>query len=54
VAHDTIASVVEAGADLLVAGSAVFDSGHPEKEARTLLKMAQEAEQRRQGLTLSK
>jgi pentose-5-phosphate-3-epimerase len=53
VAHDTIASVVEAGADLLVAGSAVFDSGHPEKEARMLLKMAQEAEQRRQGLTLS-
>jgi ribulose-phosphate 3-epimerase len=54
VAHDTIRSVVEAGADLLVAGSAVFDSGHPEKEARILLKMAQEAEQRRQGLTLSK
>jgi ribulose-phosphate 3-epimerase len=54
VAHDTIGSVVEAGADLLVAGSAVFDSGHPEKEARLLLKMAQEAEQRRQGLTLSK
>ncbi len=38
IAHDTIASVVEAGADLLVAGSAVFDSGHPEKEARALLK----------------
>jgi ribulose-phosphate 3-epimerase len=54
VAHDTIASVVEAGADLLVAGSAVFDSGHPEKEAGRLLKMAQEAEQRRQGLTLTK
>ena len=54
VAHDTIGSVVEAGADLLVAGSAVFDSGDPEKEARILLKMAQEAEQRRQGLTLSK
>ncbi len=49
VAHDTIASVVEAGADLLVAGSAVFDSGHPEKEARMLLELAQEAEQRRQG-----
>src|ERR1700734_3483082 len=49
VAHDTIASVVEAGADLLVAGSAVFDGGHPEKEARVLLKMAQEAEERRQG-----
>src|ERR1700688_2480232 len=49
VAHDTVARVVEAGADMLVAGSAVFDSGHPEKEARVLLKMAQEAEQRRQG-----
>jgi ribulose-phosphate 3-epimerase len=49
VAHDTIGSVVEAGADLLVAGSAVFDSGHPEKEARTLLNLALEAEQRRQG-----
>src|SRR5271168_2705618 len=54
VAHETIASVVEAGADLLVAGSAVFDSGHPEKEARILLNLALEAEQRRQGLTLSK
>jgi len=49
VAHDTIESVVEAGADLLVAGSAVFDSGQPEKEARVLLQMAREAEQRRQG-----
>jgi ribulose-phosphate 3-epimerase len=49
VAHETIALVVEAGADLLVAGSAVFDSGHPEKEARALLKMAQEAEQGRRG-----
>lgn len=49
VAHDTIASVVEAGADLLVAGSAVFDSGEPEKETRRLLQMAQEAEQRSQG-----
>jgi ribulose-phosphate 3-epimerase len=49
VAAETIASVVEAGADLLVAGSAVFDSGHPEREARMLLTMAQEAEQRLQG-----
>jgi ribulose-phosphate 3-epimerase len=49
VAHDTIASVVEAGADLLVAGSAVYESGHPEKEARVLLKMAREAEQSRNG-----
>jgi ribulose-phosphate 3-epimerase len=49
VAHDTIASVVDAGADLLVAGSAVYDSGHPEKEARVLLKMAQEAERGRSG-----
>jgi ribulose-phosphate 3-epimerase len=49
VAHDTIASVVEAGADLLVAGSAVFDSGHPEKEVRALLHLAREAEQRRRA-----
>jgi ribulose-phosphate 3-epimerase len=50
VAHDTIASVVDSGADLLVAGSAVFGSGNPEHEARTLLNMAREAEQH---LTLS-
>jgi ribulose-phosphate 3-epimerase len=49
VAPETIESVVEAGADLLVAGSAVFDSGQPEKDARMLLQMAREAEQRRQG-----
>jgi ribulose-phosphate 3-epimerase len=49
IAHDTIARVVEAGADLLVAGSAVYDSGDPEKEARVLLKLAQEAERRRLG-----
>ncbi len=49
VAHDTIVSVVEAGADLLVAGSAVFDSGQPEKEAQTLLALAQEAEQSGSG-----
>ncbi len=48
VASETIESVVEAGADLLVAGSAVFDSGQPEQEARMLLQMAREAEQRRQ------
>jgi ribulose-phosphate 3-epimerase len=47
VAHDTIATVVEAGADLLVAGSAIFGSGQPEKEAGVLLKMAREAEHRR-------
>jgi ribulose-phosphate 3-epimerase len=46
VAEDTIAQVVEAGADLLVAGSAVFDSGNPERATRALLKMAREAEER--------
>jgi ribulose-phosphate 3-epimerase len=40
VAHDTIASVVQAGADLLVAGNAVFGHGHPEKHARELLEAA--------------
>jgi ribulose-phosphate 3-epimerase len=41
VAHDTIAQVVEAGADLLVAGSAVFADGRAEQNARELLQAAQ-------------
>jgi ribulose-phosphate 3-epimerase len=46
VAHDTIALVVEAGAELLVAGSAVFSGGHPEQDTRELLEAAQLAEER--------
>jgi ribulose-phosphate 3-epimerase len=45
VAHDTVASVVEAGAELLVAGNAVFGEGHAERDARALLQAAQRAEQ---------
>ena len=41
VAHDTVAQVVEAGAELLVAGSAVFSDGHAERNARELLQAAQ-------------
>ena len=37
VAHDTVAQVVQAGAELLVAGNAVFGAGHPEQDARALL-----------------
>ena len=44
VAHDTVAAVVEAGAELLVAGSAVFDGGEPERRARELLEAARSAE----------
>jgi ribulose-phosphate 3-epimerase len=44
VAHDTVARVVQAGADLLVAGNAVFGAGHPEQDARALLTAAREAE----------
>ena len=47
VAHDTIAQVVEAGAELLVAGYAVFGAGHPEHDARALLEAAQRATERR-------
>lgn len=46
IAHDTVASVVEAGADMLVAGSAVFAAGDPERteeNARTLLRLARVA-----------
>ncbi len=50
VGHDTVAEVVEAGAELLVAGSAVFGGGHAEHNGRGLLEAAQAAEQRARGL----
>ena len=40
VAHDTVTSVVEAGAEMLVAGSAVFSKGKTEQNAKRLLKLA--------------
>ena len=43
IAHDTVASVVQAGADMLVAGSAVFEPGSTERNARELLRTAREA-----------
>jgi ribulose-phosphate 3-epimerase len=43
VAHDTVAQVVQAGADLLVAGNAVFGAGEAERDARALLAAAREA-----------
>ena len=43
VAHDTIASIIQAGADLLVAGNAVFGEGRPEQDARALLTAARKA-----------
>ena len=44
VAHDTVALVVEAGADMLVAGSAIFGPGGAEKNAREFLTLARDAE----------
>ena len=43
VAHDTVAQVVQAGADLLVAGNAVFGAGEAERDARELLAAARAA-----------
>ena len=43
IAQDTIAQVVQAGADLLVAGSAIFDNGHAEQNAQSLLRAARVA-----------
>jgi ribulose-phosphate 3-epimerase len=43
VAHDTIAQVVQAGAELLVAGNAVFGGGNAEQNARDLLAAARAA-----------
>ena len=47
VAHDTVADVVRAGAEILVAGNAVFGSGDPTKNAQELLKAATEAAMQR-------
>ena len=44
VAHDTVAAIVQAGAELLVAGSAVFGGGNPERDASALLAAARQAE----------
>jgi ribulose-phosphate 3-epimerase len=43
VAHDTVERIVQAGADLLVAGNAVFGAGEPERDARLLLEAARDA-----------
>jgi ribulose-phosphate 3-epimerase len=43
VAHDTVARVVQAGAEILVAGNAVFGEGRAEQDARALLKAARQA-----------
>ncbi|HEV2396458.1 MAG TPA: ribulose-phosphate 3-epimerase [Candidatus Sulfotelmatobacter sp.] len=43
VAHETVAEVVHAGAEILVAGNAVFGKGDPRKNAESLLKAATEA-----------
>jgi ribulose-phosphate 3-epimerase len=43
VAHDTVAQVVQAGAELLVAGNAVFGAGEAERDARGLLAAARKA-----------
>jgi ribulose-phosphate 3-epimerase len=41
--HVTVERIVQAGADLLVAGNAVFGAGQPEEDARTLLAAARRA-----------
>ena len=44
VAHETVASVVKAGAELLVAGSAVYSGPDPVKNGASLLAAARAAE----------
>src|SRR5580693_8845790 len=43
VAHDTVGDVVRAGAEILVAGNAVFGGGDPKKNAQELLQAGMEA-----------
>ncbi len=40
VAHETVTRIVQAGAELLVAGQAVYGAGQPEADARALLATA--------------
>jgi ribulose-phosphate 3-epimerase len=50
--HDTVAQVVRAGAEILVAGSAIFEQGNPSENVRNLLKSALDAaKQPVQGLS---
>lgn len=42
--QETVAGIVEAGAELLVAGNAVFGAGRAEQDARELLETARKAE----------
>jgi ribulose-phosphate 3-epimerase len=43
VAHDTVSAVVEAGADMLVAGSAIYNKGGAERNAAEFLQAARAA-----------
>lgn len=43
IAHDTVAEAVQAGAELLVAGNAVFGNGRAERNAASLLQAARAA-----------
>ncbi|WP_419804160.1 ribulose-phosphate 3-epimerase [Terriglobus sp.] len=43
IANNTVATVVEAGADLLVAGSAIFQPGKTEANAREFLRIAHDS-----------
>ena len=43
IALDTVAEVVRAGAEILVAGNAIFGAGDPSSNAQKLLKAATEA-----------
>jgi ribulose-phosphate 3-epimerase len=41
--HDTVADIVHAGAEILVAGSAIFEHGDPSESAKQLLQSARAA-----------
>ena len=43
IAHDTVSGVVQAGADMLVAGSAIFQPGKTEANAQDFLRVARAA-----------
>jgi ribulose-phosphate 3-epimerase len=50
IAHDTVARVVEAGAEMLVAGSAIFGGGRTEGNAIEFLRLARAADAGREEM----
>lgn len=46
--YNSVADLVRAGAEILVAGSAIFGEGHPSESAKRLLELARDSKEQTQ------